>query len=96
VLRYERAIMHTEVKCCACGLGTTHAGGRPFCSIDERCELLPSPCFAIAVVAVRAPLHKLRSTCRWMRRSAIDRVWRGDYLRQHNALERPDFGPVHS
>ena len=90
VLRYERAIMHTEVEVLRLVASGTTMPVPAVLFHDERCELLPSPCFAMQFVAGE-PLHKLRSSLSLDENQRIDRVC-GDYLRQMNALSGPDFG----
>jgi aminoglycoside phosphotransferase (APT) family kinase protein len=90
VLRYEREILHTEVEVLRLVASRTTMPVPAVLFHDERCDLLPSPCFAMQFMEGE-PLHKLRPSLSLEENERIDRVC-GDYLRQMNALSGPGFG----
>lgn len=90
VLRYEHDILNTEVEVLRLVASRTTMPVPAVLFHDARCDLLPSPCFAMQFVTGEM-LHTLRASLSPQDNDHIDRTC-GGYLRQMNAISGPGFG----
>jgi aminoglycoside phosphotransferase (APT) family kinase protein len=90
VLRYEREILRTEVEVLRLAAAHTSMPVPRVVFHDERCDLLPSPCFAMQFIPGES-LHKLRPSLPVAEQERIDRECAA-FLLQLNAIHGPDFG----